>query len=82
LNRASCFVVAALAASGIDPGDAGAFPIEEVSATAVQGNELSYSTPTADAVSIDQYNQVILVRAASHIYAFVLACPHENTALR
>lgn len=38
--------------------------------------------PGADGVTIDRGAQVILVRFQSHVYAFNLACPHENTALK
>jgi nitrite reductase/ring-hydroxylating ferredoxin subunit len=38
--------------------------------------------PTTDSVSIDRDNSVIIARAAGKIYAFSLACPHQNTALR
>ena len=35
-----------------------------------------------DGVTIDRKNQVIVVRYQQHLYAFNLACPHENTALK
>ena len=38
--------------------------------------------PAADGVTIDRDAQVILVRFQQKVYAFNLACPHENTALR
>jgi nitrite reductase/ring-hydroxylating ferredoxin subunit len=42
----------------------------------------SYPIPAQDGVTIDRGNQVILVRYHSHVYAFALSCPHQNTALR
>ena len=82
LGKASCAVIAALVASGVAAGDASAFPILETSAETAEGSDRPYPLPTADGVSIDQNNQVILVRSANRVYAFALACPHQNTALR
>jgi len=80
-GRASSSLLAALAASGVAPDAAFAHPIA-IRAISGQGTEHSYALPPADGVNIDQDNEVILVRSANHIYAFALACPHENTALR
>ena len=41
-----------------------------------------YPFPAADGVTIDRKQQVIIVRAQGHVYAFNLSCPHENTALK
>jgi nitrite reductase/ring-hydroxylating ferredoxin subunit len=45
-------------------------------------DEKRYPIPSADGVSIDKDNGVIVARAAGKVYAFSLACPHQNTALR
>jgi nitrite reductase/ring-hydroxylating ferredoxin subunit len=45
-------------------------------------DEKRYSMPTGDGVSIDKDNGVIVARAGGKVYAFSLACPHQNTALR
>lgn len=45
-------------------------------------DKITYPIPAADGVQIDRDNQVILVRWQGAIYAFNLACPHQNTALR
>ena len=82
LARASCAVVAALVASGVSSDAARAFPAAMTHAAAEQGAERSYALPAEDGVSIDQDNEVILVRNANRVYAFALSCPHENTALR
>jgi len=82
LSKASCAVFAALVASGVSAAKALTLPVDTVSPEAAQGDERSYPLPSADGVSIDQENQVILVRSEDRIYAFGLACPHENTALR
>ena len=44
--------------------------------------ECTYPIPPADGASIDRENQIILVRFQSHVFAFSLSCPHQNTALR
>jgi Rieske Fe-S protein len=41
-----------------------------------------YPFPTADGVTIDRKQQIIIVRTQGHVYAFNLSCPHENTALK
>jgi nitrite reductase/ring-hydroxylating ferredoxin subunit len=46
------------------------------------GSERGFPLPQADGVTIDRDAQVILVRVQGAVYAFNLACPHENTALR
>ncbi|MGE5232013.1 MAG: ubiquinol-cytochrome c reductase iron-sulfur subunit [Deltaproteobacteria bacterium] len=45
-------------------------------------DKITYPIPAADGVQIDRDNQVILVRWQGAVYAFNLACPHQNTALR
>lgn len=44
--------------------------------------EVAYPIPSADGVTIDRDNQVILVRFRGSCFAFALSCPHQNTALR
>ncbi|HXD73885.1 MAG TPA: Rieske (2Fe-2S) protein [Vicinamibacterales bacterium] len=46
------------------------------------GSEYRYAIPAADGVTIDRKAQIIVVRYQQHLYAFNLACPHENTALK
>ena len=43
---------------------------------------VTYPIPAADGAQIDKKNEVILVRWQGAVYAFNLACPHQNTALR
>jgi nitrite reductase/ring-hydroxylating ferredoxin subunit len=82
LGKASCAVLAALVASGVAAVDASAFPLSPALAEAEQGSERLYPLPSADGAGIDRDNQVILVRCGNRVYAFSLACPHQNTALR
>ena len=42
----------------------------------------AYPLPTGDGATIDRENDVILMRWQGSVYAFSLACPHQNTALR
>ncbi len=44
--------------------------------------EKRYPLPAADGVSVDRDNGVMIARASGKVYAFSLACPHQNTALR
>lgn len=46
------------------------------------GRDVTYPAPAADSVSIDRTNQIILVRADGHLYAFALSCPHQNAAVK
>jgi nitrite reductase/ring-hydroxylating ferredoxin subunit len=45
-------------------------------------SEKSYPIPVADGVSIDRGARVILVRYGNHVYAFSMACPHEQAAVK
>ena len=73
---------AALAAIGMAPSGADAMPLHWISAIAAAGEERTYPVPAADGVQIDKANEVILARSGKSVYAFALACPHQNTALR
>jgi Rieske Fe-S protein len=44
--------------------------------------EKAYPIPAADGVAIDKDESVIIARFENRAYAFSLACPHQNTALR
>ncbi|HKH91127.1 MAG TPA: Rieske (2Fe-2S) protein [Gemmatimonadaceae bacterium] len=72
---------AALAAIGMAPAGADAMPLRWISAIAT-GAERTYPIPATDGVQIDKDNEVILARTGNSVYAFALACPHQNTALR
>jgi nitrite reductase/ring-hydroxylating ferredoxin subunit len=74
--------VFSLAALGLDATSAAALPVSVGAAGAVAGSERRYPIPAGDGVTIDRKNQVIIVRYREQAYAFNLACPHENTALK
>jgi Rieske Fe-S protein len=82
LGTLSAAAVAAMAGVALRPGAAEAIPVAEASGVPAGPGELSYPVPAADGVAIDRPGQVILVRFQQKLYAFALACPHENTALR
>ena len=59
-----------------------ALPVAFGESLRATGSEHSYPIPAGDGVTIDRKAQVIVVRYQQHLYAFNLACPHENTALK
>jgi nitrite reductase/ring-hydroxylating ferredoxin subunit len=72
-----------VAAFGLAATDAAALPVAFGTGAAGSGSsERRYPIPDKDGVTIDRGNQVIVVRYQQHLYAFNLACPHENTALK
>jgi nitrite reductase/ring-hydroxylating ferredoxin subunit len=77
--RDAALALAALAATG---ATAGALPVHLVRAIARTGETATYPFPAVDGVYIDKKNEVIVARVASQVFAFELACPHQNTALR
>jgi nitrite reductase/ring-hydroxylating ferredoxin subunit len=82
LGQVSAAALAAMVGVELLAKTATALPVVAVSGTPAGADEHSYPLPPADGVTIDRDTQVILVRLQSHVYAFNLACPHENTALR
>ena len=72
----------ALAAIGLAPAGASAMPPRLITALSSNRQEKSYAIPVADGVQIDKDNEVILSRVGKVAYAFALACPHQNTALK
>lgn len=78
--------VASLGLLGLLPRDADAASLRGIAALAPSArdrrDEKRYPMPTADGVSIDRDNSVIVARVNGKVYAFSLACPHQNTALR
>jgi len=61
---------------------AAALPARLAHALTSRGTQHRYQIPGSDSVSIDSDNGAILVRWSGKLYAFNLACPHQNTALR
>jgi Rieske Fe-S protein len=82
LRDAAAIVAGVVAALGVAPGRAAALSVKAGRALARSGDELTYPIPAEDGAQIDHDNQVIVVRYQQKAYAFNLACPHQNTALR
>jgi nitrite reductase/ring-hydroxylating ferredoxin subunit len=56
-------------------------PIVDVEARA-EGAERRYPVPMGDSVNVDRSLSLILVRKGPFVYAFSLACPHEQAAVK
>ena len=82
IEQISGAALAAALASELTLADATALPVGEVTGAQSGADERTYPLPAADGVSIDRDAQVIVVRHQNRVFAFALACPHENTALR
>lgn len=82
LREAGIVLAGVVAALGGAPGRAAALSVTFGRALARKGQELTYPIPPDDGAQIDHDNQVIVVRYQQKAYAFNLACPHQNTALR
>ena len=82
LRDAAGAVAAALVFLGARRADALARPLAFVAPLAVHGETVRYALPTTDGATIDREHDVILTRWQGRVYAFSLACPHRNTALR
>jgi Rieske Fe-S protein len=82
LGQLSSAALAALVGVPLTAAPAAAVPVAEAGGAQTGPAEWTYPVPAADGVSIDRDAQIILVRFQQHAYAFNLACPHENTALR
>lgn len=81
LKHSTGCAVLALAALGLPAREVFALPIEFITGSGGK-DEKTYPVPAADGVQIDREAQVILVRFGGRIYAFSLACPHENAAVK
>jgi nitrite reductase/ring-hydroxylating ferredoxin subunit len=79
LQGLGCFA-GALVVAGI-PADALAAPVVFAEATQ-SGDDRAYPIPAADGVTVDRTAQIIIVRAAGHVFAFALSCPHQNAAVK
>lgn len=53
-----------------------------IGASRIVGEEKTFPIPAADGVQIDKDLDLILSRSQGRVFAFSLACPHQNTAIR
>ena len=77
--REAGLAAAALAALG---ATAGAMPVSVMHALSATDEQATYPLPATDGVYIDKKQEVIVARVGNQVFAFELACPHQNTALR
>jgi Rieske Fe-S protein len=78
---AGLFAAGVLVALGAAPARAFAMPIEFVSSMRGGREDKTYPIPAQDGVQIDKGAEAMLTRWQGKVYAFALACPHQNTAL-
>ena len=81
LRDAAARALAALGALALLSNAAAALPIAVTTGRGARAAK-RYPIPAADGVAIDKDESVIIARVADRAYAFSLACPHQNTALR
>jgi nitrite reductase/ring-hydroxylating ferredoxin subunit len=82
LRDAAAAALGVLAALGASTTEARAMPVRLATALAARGDERHYPLPVEDGVTIDRKESIIIARWSGMAYAFSLACPHQNTALR
>jgi nitrite reductase/ring-hydroxylating ferredoxin subunit len=82
LRDAARAAAAALVLVGARRADALARPLAFAAPLRADGDTVRYPIPAADGATIDREHDVILTRWQGRVYAFSLACPHRNTALR
>jgi nitrite reductase/ring-hydroxylating ferredoxin subunit len=80
--REAASLAACAAAFGVTPSRSLEFAVRLTGALRLDGGEAVYPIPPQDSALIDRDHDVILVRDQNHIFAFVLWCPHQRTALR
>jgi nitrite reductase/ring-hydroxylating ferredoxin subunit len=81
LRDAVTRALVAVGALGLGSARAAALPITFATGVGSRADK-KYPIPAADGVVIDKDESVIIARVADKVYAFSLACPHQNTALR
>ena len=82
LRDAALMVAGSLAALSAAPVSAAALETRFIRALRSSRELKTYAIPAADGVNIDQDESVIIARYQGKLFAFSLACPHQNTALR
>lgn len=81
LRDAALTAVATLAATGLRPNAALASLVTAITPTRKAGPLRAYAIPSADAVMVDDGNDVIIARYRGNIYAFSRRCPHKGARL-
>ncbi|MHB1861909.1 MAG: QcrA and Rieske domain-containing protein [Gemmatimonadaceae bacterium] len=82
LRDAAVMVAGTLVALGALPAHAAALETRFIRGVHTADQLKSYAIPATDSVNIDEDQSVIIARTQGKLFAFSLACPHQNTALR
>lgn len=82
IRRIAVTLSGAFASLGMSRRTADSMPVSSIDALATDAFAITYPIPAVDGAQIDKKNEVILVRWHNAVYAFNLACPHQNVALR
>ena len=81
LRAALARTLVAIGAVSAVSSRAAALPIAFTTGLGTRADK-AYALPAADGVLIDKDESVIIARFENRAYAFSLACPHQNTAIR
>lgn len=81
VREAAAAALTALGAFALLPARAAAMDLRFINGSGLRAAK-AYPIPASDGVSIDKQESVIIARFRDRVYAFSLACPHQNTALR
>jgi nitrite reductase/ring-hydroxylating ferredoxin subunit len=81
LREAVTRTLVAVGALGLFADRLAALPVVYGSGSGARADK-AYPLPGADGVVIDKDESVIIARFGDRAYAFSLACPHQNTAIR
>ncbi len=79
--RTAAFVTASVGAALV-AGAKPAFAFPVVAGKRLTPEEKAFPIPPEDGVQIDKDLDLILSRTTGKVFAFSLACPHQNTAIR
>lgn len=82
LRDAGAIAAGILVALGASPARAVAAPLREIKSMGGPRDDKPYPIPGKDGSQIDKENGVIMTRWQGNMFAFSLACPHQNTAIR
>jgi Rieske Fe-S protein len=82
LRDAVAGALVAIGALHLLPARLDALPIAVARSTGGSRTDKSYPIPATDGVAVDKSESVIVARFENKAYAFSLACPHQNTAIR
>jgi Rieske Fe-S protein len=82
LRDTALAVAAALAATGMAPGEAFAAQVSALVPVTATPRTRTYSIPASDGVQVDAADAVVLARWQGVLYAFSVECPHRGADLQ